>query len=99
MAYGGIGALVMDATQTVHTSGVNVASVVTLVCSITAAVSILLGAFIRWQNKTITNAIDRFSDKLEARLVPKDVTDRMSDELSRMKNDLASLRGEVRGRH
>lgn len=56
--------MIIEAVQTVHTSGVNWASVLTIVCSLVAAMGIVFGFLAKWittsLNRTITDSINVF---------------------------------------
>lgn len=82
--------MVGTAIQTVQTTGINWESVVTLVCSIVAALSIIIGAFIRYQSKAIATAVDNLGTKLEGKLESKEKVNDLAIRLSRLEERLGN---------
>ena len=83
MADGGGNTLVADAT--VHTSGINWESLITVVCSVVLATSVIVGGFIRWQSRTVTNAVNGLADKLVERLETKENVAKLSREVGELR--------------
>jgi len=58
----------MVLAATVHTSGVNVASLVAIVSSIVVVMSVIIGVFAKIIGGQITSAIDRFRNEVVSQL-------------------------------
>jgi hypothetical protein len=96
VAFGSDSALVilsiLSDSAPVHTTGINLESVITLASSIVVAVTIIIGGFLRQQSKAITGAVTSLADRLEARLETK-------DRVAELAAEIASLKVAVRYRN
>lgn len=76
----------MIAETTVHTSGINWASVLTLVSSIVVLISIIVGTFVRYLTRSITSAVNNLSVVLEAKLETKEKVAQIDRRLTIVEN-------------
>lgn len=83
MADGSCNTLVADAT--VHTSGINWESLITVISAIVVAVSVIVGGFTRYQSKIISAAVDRLGERLESKLETKEKVAELAREVSELR--------------
>lgn len=76
------------AEATVHTSGLNIESIV-----VTASIILgIVGSFVTWIGNKITRAINDMSEKLQAKLESKEVVQQINNRLTRVEQSLADIR-------
>jgi hypothetical protein len=82
----------------VHTTGINWASVLTLIISIVGLLSLIIGGivrtsrgFLRQQSKAITDAVDHLAESLEARLETKDRVNAIAQDLAILKTQVQDI--------
>jgi hypothetical protein len=63
------------AAQAVHTTGINWASVLTIVCAVVGALAVIFGAMARWIAKSLEGAITAAIDKFRIEVVSTLATD------------------------